>query len=95
MDPSPSLAPDDRFPVAIGRGGKKADVYRLGLLALSLALGDIVQEPVTIPSKMFPPEFRDFLRRCLDKDERERWSSKELLEHKVKKINQNLWFPTH
>ena len=82
---SPSLAPDDRFPVAIGRGGKKADVYRLGLLALSLALGDIVQEPVTIPSKMFPPEFRDFLRRCLDKDERERWSSKELLEHKVKK----------
>ena len=57
-------------------------LYRLGLLALSLALGEIVQEPVTVPSKMFPPEFQDFLRRCLDRDERERWSSKELLEHK-------------
>ena len=79
---STSPALEDRFPVAIGRGGKKADVYRLGLLALSLALGEIVQEPVSIPSKMFPPEFQDFLRRCLDKDERERWSSKELLEHK-------------
>ena len=79
---SSSSAPEDKFPVAIGRGGKKADVYRLGLLTLSLALGEIVQEPVTIPSKMFPPEFQDFLRRCLDKDERERWSSRDLLEHK-------------
>ena len=56
--------------------------HRLGLLTLSLAVGEIVQEP-TVPPDMFPAEFRDFLRRCLDNNERERWASKELLEHKA------------
>jgi translation initiation factor 2-alpha kinase 4 len=72
---------EDKFPMAIGRGGKKMDIYRLGLLTLSLAVGEIVQDPA-IPAKMYPPDFQDFLKRCLDKDERERWSATELLEHR-------------
>ena len=72
---------EDRFPVAIGRGGKKSDVYRLGLLVLSLALGEIVQD-ATVPTKSLPAELCDFLKKCLNKDEHERWSCAQLLEHK-------------
>ncbi len=46
--------------MAVGRGAKKVDVFRLGLVTLSLALGEIVQEP-TVP-KMLSPDFTDFLR---------------------------------
>lgn len=63
-----------------GLGGKKVDIYRLGLLVLSLAIGEIVQDP-TIP-KGLPPDFTDFLRKCLHRDEHQRWASEELLEHR-------------
>jgi translation initiation factor 2-alpha kinase 4 len=55
------------------RGGKKVDIYRLGVVALSLAQGEIVHD-VYIP-KSLPADFANFLKRCLDKDERERWSA--------------------
>ena len=58
------------------RGGKKVDIYRLGVVALSLAEGEIVQD-VFIP-KQLPPDFSNFLQRCLDKDERERWSAEQV-----------------
>ncbi len=72
-----------RFPLAVGRGAKKVDIYRLGLLLLSLVTGGIVQEPV-IPrgDGLISPELADFLRRCLDRDEHERWSATQLLEHR-------------
>ena len=39
----------DKFPLAIGRGGKKVDIYRFGVLLLSFAVGEIVHDPVSIP----------------------------------------------
>ena len=69
------------FPLAIGRGGKKVDVYRFGVLILSFAQGDIVQDPVIIPNG-FNETFRDFLKKCLNKDERDRWGVDQLLEHR-------------
>ena len=44
-------------------------------------MGEIVQSP-SIPNRTFPSDFTDFLKRCLDKDERDRWTSCDLLEHK-------------
>ena len=70
----------DKFPLAVGRGGKKVDIYRLGVLVLSFHLGEIVHDPVTIP-KSLSQDFADFLRKCLVKDERDRWSADQLLEH--------------
>ena len=73
--------PEDKFPLAIGRGGKKVDIYRFGVLILSFAQGDIVQDPVVIPNG-FNETFRDFLKKCLNKDERDRWGVDQLLEHR-------------
>ena len=70
----------EKFPLAIGRGGKKVDIYRFGMLTLSFALGEIVQEPLKIPNG-FSEIFIDFLKKCLLKDERDRWGVNELLEH--------------
>ena len=39
----------EKFPLAVGRGGKKVDIYRFGILMLSFALGEIIHDPVTIP----------------------------------------------
>ena len=44
---------EDKFPLAIGRGGKKVDIYRFGILMLSFALGEIVHDPVSIPKGKF------------------------------------------
>ncbi|TRY62517.1 hypothetical protein TCAL_00386 [Tigriopus californicus] len=70
----------DKFPIAIGRGGKKVDVFRLGLLVLSLALGEIVSD-ASIPTRLFSSDFCDFLKKCLNKNEHDRWSSAQLLDH--------------
>lgn len=70
----------DKFPIAIGRGGKKVDVFRLGLLVLSLALGEIVSD-ASIPTRLFSADFCDFLKRCLNKNEHDRWSTAQLLDH--------------
>ena len=69
----------DRFPLAIGRGGKKSDIYRLGVLLLSFAVGSVTHD-LTVPKGM-TPEFRDLVKKCLMRDERERRSASELLDH--------------
>ena len=79
LNESNELMAADKFPLAIGRGGKKVDIYRLGVLVLSFYSGEIIHDP-SIP-KNLPPEFADFLRKCLIKDERERWSADQLLDH--------------
>ncbi len=71
---------EDRFPQAAGRGAKKTDVYRFGLLLLSLAKGEVAQDS-TLP-KDLNPVLEDFLRKCLWRDERDRWSAAQLLEHR-------------
>ncbi|XP_047622696.1 eIF-2-alpha kinase GCN2 isoform X3 [Phacochoerus africanus] len=61
--------------------GKKGDVWRLGLLLLSLSQGQECGEyPVTIPSDL-PADFQDFLRKCVCLDDKERWSPQQLLKH--------------
>jgi len=72
---------EDVFPQSLGRGGKKSDVYRFGILVLSLALGNIVQDQIpSIPASL-PLLLQDFIRKCLNRDEKERWSADMLLEH--------------
>ncbi|XP_071450666.1 eIF-2-alpha kinase GCN2 isoform X2 [Hetaerina americana] len=69
------------FPPSVGRGGKKADIYRFGILLLSLINGCIITDnPPDIPTTI-RADLRDFLSKCLLKDERHRWSAKQLLEH--------------
>ena len=77
----PNAVNDDKFPLAIGRGGKKVDIFRLGILVLSFYSGEIVHDPLTQNIKNLPSDFGDFLRKCLVKDERERWSADQLLDH--------------
>ncbi|XP_064341815.1 eIF-2-alpha kinase GCN2 isoform X3 [Camelus dromedarius] len=62
--------------------GKKGDVWRLGLLLLSLSQGQECEEyPVTIPSDL-PADFQDFLKKCVCLDDKERWSPQQLLKHR-------------
>ena len=68
----------------MGRSAKKQDIYRLGLLLLSLAQGSRVKDMIPDVSsaefsRRFPLVFGDFLVHCLDQDERSRWSTKQLL----------------
>ncbi|XP_003503470.1 eIF-2-alpha kinase GCN2 isoform X1 [Cricetulus griseus] len=61
--------------------GKKGDVWRLGLLLLSLSQGqECAEYPVTIPSDL-PADFQDFLKKCVCLDDKERWSPQQLLKH--------------
>jgi len=72
---------EEVFPQSLGRGGKKSDVYRFGILVLSLSLGYISQDQIpSIPLKL-PIILQDFIKKCLNRDEKERWSADMLLEH--------------
>ncbi|XP_078593658.1 eIF-2-alpha kinase GCN2-like isoform X1 [Branchiostoma floridae x Branchiostoma japonicum] len=63
------------------RPSKREDILRLGMLILSLYLGEEVTEyPVKIPSDL-PSDFQDFISRCCETDERARWSTQQLLDH--------------
>jgi hypothetical protein len=49
------------YPPSLGRGGKKAEIYRFGILMLSLIRGCIIHDVVPeIPSNL-QPDLRDFL----------------------------------
>ncbi|KAL3874664.1 hypothetical protein ACJMK2_037645 [Sinanodonta woodiana] len=77
----PGVKFSKRKPPTIGRGGKKADIYQLGLLLLSLAQGYETEEVIPVIPTTFPPAFFDFLKNCLLKDERLRWTTGQLMEH--------------
>lgn len=69
------------YPLSPGRGGKKSDIYRLGLVLLSLYLGERVKQIVpTFPSSL-STNFNKFLQHCLDMNEQERWGAEKLLLH--------------
>ncbi|XP_023718266.1 eIF-2-alpha kinase GCN2 isoform X3 [Cryptotermes secundus] len=76
---------DNTYPPSLGRGGKKADIYRFGILMLSLISGCIIHDTVPEIPPTLQPELRDFLSKCLLKDERQRWSAEQLLEHQFLK----------
>ncbi|CAH3159577.1 unnamed protein product [Pocillopora meandrina] len=60
---------------------KKGDVYNLGLLVLSLAVGDVIFGDVKEISPSLPSDLRDFLFYCLKTVKRDRWSASQLREH--------------
>ncbi|XP_041355156.1 eIF-2-alpha kinase GCN2-like [Gigantopelta aegis] len=63
------------------RGGKKEDIFQLGLLILSLAEGQHVQDIQPVIPAQLPPQLHDFITKCLIQDERHRWSASQLLDH--------------
>merc|ERR1719186_1605551 len=71
----------DAFPLSIGRGSKKIDIYRLGLLIVSLCQGCIVQDQAPPVPRGVPAQLQEFIRKCLVKDEKERWTAEQLLDH--------------
>ena len=75
------LAVEEVFPQSVGRGGKKADIYRVGLLLLSLALGRVVRDQFPAIPANIPDSMQDFVRNCLARDEKSRWSADQLLDH--------------
>jgi hypothetical protein len=52
---------DSSYPPSLGRGGKKADIYRFGILMLSLIKGCIIHDVVPEIPATLQPELRDFL----------------------------------
>ncbi|XP_067098749.1 eIF-2-alpha kinase GCN2 isoform X2 [Osmerus mordax] len=61
--------------------GKKGDVWSLGLMLLALAQGREVKEyPASLPDSL-PPEFQDFLNRCVCLNDADRWNTQQLLDH--------------
>ncbi len=82
----------DPYPPSLGRGGKKSDIFRLGLVLASLATGKRVQEQQPLLHSLLassgvgrlhlpPASLEDFLGRCLWREERDRWTASQLLEH--------------
>ncbi|XP_018086600.1 eIF-2-alpha kinase GCN2 isoform X2 [Xenopus laevis] len=61
--------------------GKKGDIWKLGLLLLSLSQGNTTKEyPVKVPSEL-PADFQDFLQKCVCLEDKERWTTQQLLSH--------------
>lgn len=72
---------ENDFPIIQGRSGKKLDIYRFGILIFSLIKGYIVSEKELELESVLQANLKDFLSKCLMKDERSRWSTDQLLEH--------------
>ncbi|XP_049955903.1 eIF-2-alpha kinase GCN2 [Schistocerca serialis cubense] len=77
---------ENTFPPSLGRGGKKSDIYRFGILILSLLRGCIVTDMLPEIPTCTPSDLRDFLEKCFAKDEHMRWSAAQLLEHQFVRI---------
>ena len=52
---------DNAYPPSLGRGGKKADIYRFGVLMLSLIKGSIIQEEIPEVPVTLSADLRDFI----------------------------------
>jgi len=52
---------ENNYPPSLGRGGKKADIYRFGILMLSLINGCIIHDVVPDIPQTLQPDLRDFL----------------------------------
>ncbi|XP_066996679.1 eIF-2-alpha kinase GCN2 [Anabrus simplex] len=76
---------ENTYPPSLGRGGKKADIYRLGILTLSLSKGCIITDVLPDLPSSLQSDLKDFLSKCLTKDEMQRWSAAQLTEHQFVK----------
>ena len=66
---------EDLFPQAPGRGGKKGDVHRVGVLGLSIALGFVVtDQSLSLPRHLLDI-LKNLLNHCLVRNEKERWTA--------------------
>ncbi|XP_059478239.1 eIF-2-alpha kinase GCN2 isoform X2 [Neocloeon triangulifer] len=72
---------DCGLPLAMGRGAKKGDVFRFGCLLLSLFQGSPITAILPVPPSNASKEFQEFLQKCLDRNEQDRWSAEQLLNH--------------
>ncbi|XP_048580135.1 eIF-2-alpha kinase GCN2-like isoform X3 [Nematostella vectensis] len=63
------------------RYGKKADIFDLGLVVLSLARGEEVNPADAVIPEGIHEDLKDFLERCFCADEKERLSAYQLLQH--------------
>lgn len=80
QDDRPSLT---MYPTAPGRGGKRGDIHRLGILLWTLHQGNIVHrwDRLKLPSSM-PLLLRDFIGKCMGSDmEKDRLNIDDLLSH--------------
>ncbi|XP_076064689.1 eukaryotic translation initiation factor 2 alpha kinase Gcn2 [Oratosquilla oratoria] len=73
--------PPSLYPSSPGRGGKKGDIYRLGLVLLSLYQGKHITQVVPTLPPSLSTELRSFLQNCLEVNEQERWTAEKLLTH--------------
>ncbi|XP_070577673.1 eIF-2-alpha kinase GCN2-like [Ptychodera flava] len=65
----------------IGRGDKKGDILKFGMLLLSLCQGDFITDyPVVIPSSL-PTKLQDFIGKCVEKNDQVRYNTQQLLSH--------------
>ncbi|KAL4238496.1 Eukaryotic translation initiation factor 2 alpha kinase 4 [Mactra antiquata] len=71
--------------VSSTRGGKKGDVFQLGILLLSLSQGTFIDDMIPTVPHSLPPVFQDFLAKCLLRDDKLRWSCSQLLDHQFVK----------
>ncbi|XP_063039722.1 eIF-2-alpha kinase GCN2 isoform X2 [Engraulis encrasicolus] len=63
------------------RPGKKGDVWSLGIMLLALQQGKEIKEyPPTLPSGL-NTDLQDFLRKCLNPNDADRWTAHQLLDH--------------
>ncbi|XP_012229735.1 eIF-2-alpha kinase GCN2 [Linepithema humile] len=78
---SNSLAKTEHdFPTIQGRGGKRADIYRYGILLLTFLKKPVASEDEIDLTTISQFHLRDFISKCLD-DERTRWSAEQLQQH--------------
>ncbi|XP_012285402.1 eIF-2-alpha kinase GCN2 [Orussus abietinus] len=76
-----SAKADHDISTSHSRGGKKMDIYKFGVLLLSLIKGTNVSEQNLDLGAIQQPDLRDFLSKCLVDDERMRWSAEQLQQH--------------
>lgn len=75
--------------------GKKGDIWNLGLMLLALSQGKETQEyPVMVPASL-PPDFQDFLHKCVCLNDAERWTTQQLLDHSFLKPPSPKDLPQH
>ncbi|CAD6209191.1 GSCOCG00003773001-RA-CDS [Cotesia congregata] len=77
---------NNNFATIQGRGKKEIDIYRFGLLLLTLLNVKKVSDNEAEWGLNIPALLKDFLSKCLNSNERLRWSAKQLQQHNFIRI---------